>query len=803
MKQPLVAVALCYGAGVVLGYFVEVPLAAGFTVALALTLVALLSSRWRPFLLPLLLMLAGWLNLSTRTTLLSPHDLRTLLSNDAELVTARGRIISTPLERVSTRRDKESWHALAEVEVREIKLRDGPWQRAFGRVMSRTSGRVATNVFVGQSIEVTGVALRPPPPVAEGVFDYARYLNQHGIYYELKADSAKSWRVIGDHSSPPISDRFRAWGQRTLARGLPEQDESLRLQWAMLLGWQTALTAEVSEPFMRSGTLHIFAISGLHIALIAGIFVMLLRALALPRVACGILVIPLLWFYTGATGWQPSAIRSAVMMSVILFGWSLQRPTNLLNSLAMAAGVILVWQPEQLFQAGFQLSFFVVLSLALLTPPIERWRAKLFALDPLLPLELRPHWQRAGIKIGGQVWTFFATSLAAFIGSMPLIAYYFNLFTPGSLLANLVVVPVSSLALMSGLGGLVTGDALPWATEVFNHAGWFWMRLMIFLSETAANLPASWCHVRAPGALVFTFYYGALLAVCAGWLRHRTRRWILLGAVFLFASCWLPGWQRERAWHRVTALPLGGGHAIYVQPRGAEAWLVDSGDPAAFQFTLKPYLQAQGVNRLDNFLLTHGDARQIGGAVPLHQLFRARQAWASPLPSRSPVYRDVLAQLETSTRLRRNVTNGWEFPPWKFLHPQPKDHLPSADDETVVALGTFDGVRVLLASDLGAAGQNTFFARHPEVRADIVIAGLPTRGEPLAAEWLTALHPKLIVISDSEFPATRRAGRELVERLRRSGARFVLTRECGAVTVEMRAGEWRIKTARPHPALEP
>ena len=112
-------------------------------------------------------------------------------------------------------------------------------------------------------------------------------------------------------------------------------------------------------------------------------------------------------------------------------------------------------------------------------------------------------------------------------------------------------------------------------------------------------------------------------------------------------------------------------------------------------------------------------------------------------------------------------------------------------------------IRVLLASDLGAAGQNALFARHPEVRAEIVIAGLPTRGEPLAAEWLTALHPILIVITDSEFPATRRAPRELVERLRRSGATVLLTRECGAVTVEMRAGEWRIKTARPHSAFGP
>ena len=802
VKQPLVAVALCYGAGVVLGHFVEAPLVAGFVVAIALALAAFFANQLRLLLLPLLLLLTGWLNLGTRTALLSPHDLRTALGSDAQLVTARGRIISTPVERVSTRRDKESWRALAEVEVSEIKIRNGEWQRTYGRVMSRTSGHLATNVFVGQAIEVTGVALRPPLPIAEGVFDYARYLNQRGIYYELKVESEREWRVIGDKSSPPISDRFRAWGQRTLARGLPEQDESLRLQWAMLLGWQTALTAEVSEPFMRSGTMHIFAISGLHIALIAGIFVALLRALVVPRAVCGLLVVPILWLYTGVTGWQPSAVRSAVMMSVIILGWSLKRPSDLLNSLAMAGCVILVWQPEQLFQASFQLSFFVVLSIAVLLPRIESLRSRWFYLDPLLPYALRPRWQRAGIGMGKPVWTFFAVSLAAFIGSVPLIAYYFNLFTPGSLLANLVVVPVSSLALMSGLGALLTGDWFPYVTELFNHCGWFWMRLMIFFSETAADLPGSWWHVRAPAPLIFTFYYGLLLAGCAGWIRHRVLRWVTLGSVIMFAGCLLIGWQRERAWHRLTALPLSGGHAIYVQPRDAKEWLIDAGDKSGFQFTMKPYLQAQGVNRLDNFLLTHGDARQVGGAAQLHQLFRARQAWASPVVSRSVVYREALSELETTARLRRCATNGWQISPWQFLHPEPKDRFASADDETVVALGTFDGVRVLLASDLGAAGQNALFARHPDLRAEIVIAGLPARGEPLAAEWLAALRPKLIIITDSEFPAPRRAARIIVERLRRSGATVLLTRKTGAVTLAIRDGAWRVQTARPVEALE-
>jgi competence protein ComEC len=803
VKQPLIAVALCYGAGVVLGHFVEAPLVAAFTVAIALTLAALATARLRPLLLPLLLLLTGWANLSSRTALLSPDDLRTVLGDEAQLVTARGRIISTPVERVSTRNEKEAWRALAEMEIREVRLGNGEWQRAWGRMMSRTSGHLASNVFVGQTVEVVGIANIPPPPIAEGVFDYARYLRQRGIHYELKVESEKDWRVIGHASSPPLSDRFRAWGQKTLARGLPEQDESLRLQWAMLLGWQTALTAEVSEPFMRSGTMHIFAISGLHIALIAGIFVALLRALTVPRVACGLIVVPILWFYTSATGWQPSAIRSAVMMSVILLGWSLKRPTDLLNSLAMAACVILVWQPEQLFQAGFQLSFFVVLSIALLSPPIEKWLLKFLQPDPLLPDRLRSRWQRALLWTRGHVWKFTATSLAALIGSAPLIAYYFHLLTPGSLIANLIVVPVSSLALMSGLGALITGDWFPYVTELFNFSGWFWMRLMIFFSETAANLPASWCHVRAPGPLVFTFYYGALFALCAGWVRHPVRRWVLLGAFLIFAGCWLTGWARERAWHHLTALPLGGGHAIHVQPRDTEEWLIDAGDKMAFQFTLKPYLQAQGVNRLDNLLLTHGDARQVGSAPELHQIFPVRQAWASPLSSRSPVYQEALSKLETAARLKRSATNGYEVAPWKFLHPDTRDRFTTADDNTVVTLGTFDGVRVLLASDLGKLGQNALFARHPDLRADIVIAGLPTRGEPLATEWLAALRPKWVIIMDSEIPATRRASQELMKRLRRSGASTLFTRETGAVTLSIRDGAWRVQTARPVAALEP
>jgi len=804
MKQPLSAVALFYAAGVVLAHFVEAPLPALFVVCLAITLAAMFFCKVRPLILPATIFLFGWLNLTARTAILSPHDLRSLLHGRAELLSVRGKIIEAPSQRIFLRNGSETSHTLAEVEVSAVRSRSGEWQPAFGRVMSRTAGVLPAHFVDGQAVEINGIALQPPPPVAEGVFDYARYLNLRGIYYEVKVDGAAEWKIFGPAVRRPVAERFRTWAQSTLARGLPEQDESLRLQWAMLLGWQTALTSEVSEPFMRSGTMHIFAISGLHIALIAGIFLALLRAITLPRFFCGLIVIPVLWFYTAATGWQASAIRSTVMMTVIILGWMLRRPNDLLNSLAAAACIILVWKPEQLFQASFQLSFFVVLSLALLLPPIEKLKQKLFVLDPLLPYELRPRWQKTGIRMGNLAWKCFATSLAAFIGSMPLIANYFHLFTPGSLFANLVVVPVSSLALMSGLGALITGDFIPILTEWFNNSGWFWMRTMIWLSETAADAPFAWCYVRAPGFVLFVLYYGLLIATCAGWFANRLLRWSIITCAVVLATAGTIQWQQHRTWHRVTVLPLNGAHGVYAQPsRGAHEWLINSGDRGAVEFTLKPFLQANGMNRIENLLLTHGDARYVSGATRLNEMFPVKRALVSPITFRSSRYREVVSELESKSRLQRSATNGLMLPPWTILHPNGSDRFALAEDNAVVALGNFDGTRVLFASDLGRAGQNAIFTRYPELRADIIVTGISEKEEPLASEWLEVIRSKLIIVADAEFPATRRASPALLNRLRRTGATVLATRNTGAVTIAFRQGSWRVETARPLTAIEP
>ena len=794
MKRPLLPVALWFAAGIVLADFAEVSVFPLFLLGFAAGGGCLGWPRLRPVLLAALVFCAGSSALSWRTSMLSPHDLRALLGDNPMLVTVRGRLSGSPSQRVVERKGEESWHTLAVVEVCEIRLGHGPWQPGVGMVQTSTKGRALTNYFDGQALEVEGVLEPPPGPLAEGLFDYRTYLRRMGIYYELKVDTEGQWHAVGALQPPPWTERFRLWAQRTLARGLPGTDEALKLQWAMVLGWKTALTNEVSEPFMRSGTMHIFAISGLHIALIAGILLALFRLVNLPRGVCGAVVIPLIWFYTAATEWQASAIRSTVMMTVIIAGWSLRRPSDLVNSLAAAALAILAWDPQQLFEASFQLSFGAVLSIALLVPALERFRQRLLQTDPLLPAKLRPRGQRWLLWAGNHLTQALATSLAACLGTGPLIAYYFHLFTPVSLFSNLLVVPLSGLALMSGLGGVICGEWLPWATELFNHSGWFFMGCMTRVSEWSTHWPGAYRYVAPPGWLAVALYYALLVATLGGWFVSRFRWWVM-GGLGLLAVAWAGAKLPDRAVIRTSVLPLSGGFAVWVNAPGeAGDWLFDCGNEAAVKRVTTPFLHGQGVNALPRLVLTHGDVRHIGGATNLMREFALGELWGGPAWFRSPPYRQAVTAWTNHHRPFITTTEGDEFGGWTVLHPRWTDRFSQADDNTLVLRGIFAGTRLLLCSDLGVAGQNALVQRGSEVRADIVVTGLPKEGEPLHEGLLDRIQPRLIIVADSDYPASEQASLRLKARLMRRGVSVVFTRESGAVTIEFRERRWAARS---------
>lgn len=827
MKQPLGGVAAWLALGILLARWVPCPLTILFALTLASGLAVLLAPRHGKVCCSLLLVLTGWTNLAWRQSPLSPVDLRHLVIPAEELATLRGSLSSTPEQRLHLRDGVVTTNTLAVLNCTDRRRAGGDWEPARGLVLVSTPGILSPEFHRTSPVQISGILRRPPGPSAPGTFDYATFLRWRDIHLELRTPSPADWQPATGTSmaAPPWDERFQAWAKRTLALGLPELDTELMLMWTMILGWKTGLTDEVEEPFMRSGTMHIFAISGLHIALIAEILIGVLRFANLPRSVAGLISIPMAWLYTAATGWQPSAIRASFMTSVVVGGWVLARPSNVLNSLGTAATLILLWDPAQLFQAGFQLSFVAVASIGTLTPRILDLASQGLARDPFLPADREPPWRRWLRALLMKIAEGIAVSAAAWIGSLPLIAHHFHLLSLSSLVANLLVVPLSVLALACGMASLACGPWLTPATILFNHSGWFWMRCMVQVSRTAAEIPGGCWNVATPPLPLHALWYLAIIVLATSAWRHtRARTGIAAAAVTLLLMAALQ-WTWHRHDRRLVVLPLRGGHAVWIQtPEGTG--LVDTGDERSAMATVSPFLQALGIDRLPWMALTHGDIRHVGGALQVAQRHPPSMLWIPDTRFRSAAYRSVVTQIVTTVvtpQRLRPVTAGHRldrprFPPdpvsllppatarenstapplsdeprWQVLHPEAGETFARADDASLVLYLRTSATSIVLAGDLGPLGQQRLHRRYPELRADVVITGLTARGECLSPSLLACWGTRLLIVADARDPATARASTVIKDSLRsRFPGPVFFTSEQGAIDLRFHRGQWEI-----------
>jgi competence protein ComEC len=793
MNQPLRILALFFGAGTLLGDCFPLELSWLFLFALLNLLAAVVWKPGRPYLFCSLFLALGWLNVVSHTAIISPQDLRVLFADRPEYVIIRGELLHAPREKIVERRHEESIRSIARVNVRTV-VRGTNVQNAFGTVMVSTPDNLPPEFFSGQAVEIAGVLEWPHRAFAPGLFDYRNYLRRQGIYYQLNVRSARDWN-LGPTAriTPPLADRFFNWAKKMLARGLPEEDESLRLLWAMTLDWKTPMTEPVEEPFLRAGTYHIFAVDGLRMTIISAILLAILRAFQVPRGWCGLIVIPTLWFYAGLTGWSASAIRSTIMMTIIVLGWALQRPADLLNSLTVAALVILCWDPQQLFQAGFQLSFLVVLVIALLMPVLEKIGHGIASPDPLQPAETLPRWRQVVSPFVRFLAANFSISLAAWVGSIPLVAYYFNLFTPSSVLANMAAVPLTMAALVANVGALLAGSIVPSVAELFNHAAWLFMKWIAVVSEWCAALPGGYFYVKAPSLASMVIYYGVLLAMLCGWLLERTKRALAVAALVVLSAIGIVRWRQDRADFAMTILPLNGGEVIYAQSP-SQRWLINCGAERATEAVVRPFLRANGENRLPHFILAHTDVRHGGGATILWRDFSPAEILIGPAHNRSFVSRQLLEKAKGAGSSVRTIQAGDMVGPWKVVHPKADAKFVQGDDNVLVLRGEFAGRKFLFLSTLGRAGQRALLDAATDLRADIVIAGLPARDEPLIDDLLDAVQPKAIVITDAEFPAAQRAPTQLRDRLARRSCPIIYGRDAGSVTIRCRPNACQIET---------
>ena len=369
----------------------------------------------------------------------------------------------------------------------------------------------------GQKIVFDG---RINKPSSEGAgFDYESYLLSHGISGTLRVQS-KDWKVLpadGTESLRIRAVRFR----RNVIRKYREwglDGNALAVVSAVSLGEKRALSDNLREVYSTSGVSHVLAVSGLHVGIMCWFLYLLFPAFLFRKVEWlrQLIVLGVLWAYAFAIGFPVSITRTLIMFSIVAVCRAIQREGSALNSLGIAAIIMLAANPSALFDMSFQLSFSAVLFIVTVTPIM------LGIYEPRNP-------------VGRYVWRVLVLSFAAQIGTAPIIMYHFSGFSTYVMLANLFVVPVMFVIVSLSMSLWIIGWFPSLSCLVVGALSWL-IDVMTALLTRISALPHALLELSLRNGWNIFFFYAVVILICLWYREKRTHRLIQALACIAVAS---------------------------------------------------------------------------------------------------------------------------------------------------------------------------------------------------------------------------------------------------------------------------
>lgn len=499
----------------------------------------------------------------------------------------------------------------------------------------------APEISYGREISVTGVITIPAGQRNPGGFDYRSFLETRGMSAAFHGNSTSL--VTGDFSPSLSPLRLFALGlkekmQAVLRAQLPPAAGNLLV--AILFGERQALDPGVEEGVRRSGVAHLMAVSGLHVGLLAAMLLLLFKRVGLMGWPACLLLILLLFSYTYLTGLKPSTLRAFIMIAMGAGALCLGRRKDLPTAVAVAALFTLIYNPLLLFHVGMQLSYAATIAILIFTEPLQRAIIQIIA---RLPHYFHPSaWQDYGAGL-------IAVTIAAQLGILPLIAYYFKEISIVALPANILILPVMAILLGIGLFTALWGLVMPAVAALFSLAAYPLLAYILLLTGWMGSGEYAAITVFPPRPLEILIYYSVLLLVAwqGGEIRRYSsiltaclKRWKmqmrpfhLLSALLIVAlpfTWWgLPRYPEKEL--EVVFLDVGQGDAIFIRTPGGSNILLDSGGRPAFMDDLErpgrlvvvPYLEYRRVKKLDMVIVSHPHEDHYGGLLAVLERFPA------------------------------------------------------------------------------------------------------------------------------------------------------------------------------------
>ena len=445
---------------------------------------------------------------------------------------AREASLHLRIDRIFAQHDTRKASGLATIVASPDPMADLVGQRIY---FSLTTAKSTPAPIRSSVISTVGVLIALPRNPPTTTFD--GYLANSGINFRLNRG-----RVIAEVAPASSYYRFCARQAARLAKILGwgvdrKRPDLVGVLRAMMLGQQNELSDEQITQYRQTGTMHVFSISGLHIAVIATGLHALLLLLRAPRLLRYAIELTALWLYVDITGAAPSAIRAFVMVAVVETALAFRLPRNPLSALATSALIILVFDPLQLFSASFQMSYAIVAALLLLGLPLaDAWQSRLALFQHLPPVTWG--WHRRVIDSAWRgLLSASAIGVAASLVSALTGVLFFNLITPGAFLANLWLIPASTVVIYMGTLSLLFGLAHFTAGVVLaNHAALVVLDLIERAIHVTVKIPSMWFAAQFRTPWLGPITLGALLVlVIAGY----AKKWEGLNRGFWIPFAWV------------------------------------------------------------------------------------------------------------------------------------------------------------------------------------------------------------------------------------------------------------------------
>jgi competence protein ComEC len=636
----------------------------------------------------------------------------------------------------------------------------------------------------GDRLSVWCRLVRPRGYVNPGSSDPAIVMRARGLHAVGSVKSALLVRKLGEGRSVPrlFLDEAKLEARRRLDAAFGENGTVRTVMGAMLLGDRAALAPDLNRTLRNAGLIHLIAISGLHVGVMAMVLFGTLRRSRMPAwalFAAAFIVLPAFALFVGA---RPPVARAACGALLVLLGRWCGRDGDSLNSLAMIACLLVALDPGVMRSPSFQLTFMATAGILMLSAPLA-------AVVPL------PKPAAMGA----------AVSVSAYVAGAPLVACHFGWLAPVAIPLNLAAAPLCALVLGSGYATVVLGG-MPVLGGGAARLGELAVSCLMHIATEASELDISGWRVGPPGLALTACYYALLLAI-ALWSRAGRRPRGILIVTFAALLIWIHLGPPPQRPGRVTAaiLDVGQSQAAVVRGAGDVVMMVDASGGTNPRFDpgeriVLPLLTGWGIRRVDVLVVSHGHLDHAGGAFAVLRELEVGELWLGPGFHRDAVLAGLAAHGQRSGAtlvLARSgaATSRGELL-LEVLAPEAHDDALSSNDSSVVVRIGEAPHRLLIPGDLESAGEMRLVRSGLELRAEALVAPHHGASGSSSAPFLEKVAPRHAVVSCGFANRFGHPHPEMVRRMERGGAVLWRTDRDGMVLLEAVEGGWKLSATR-------